>query len=45
MTMSTGLMRAATKEDIMKFKCMHGEEMMHKCREFSAKVSQSLHQL
>ena len=43
--LSTGLLRAATREDILKFKCMHAEQMMHKCKEFSAKVSQSVHQL
>ena len=38
--LTTGIMRSATKEDIGLFKCMHGEEMMQKCRELSAKVSQ-----
>jgi len=45
MALSIGLLRAATREDILKFKCMHAEQMMHKCKEFSAKVSQSVHQL
>ena len=43
--LSTGLIRAATREDIIKFKCMQREQMMHKCKEFSAKVSQSVYQM
>ena len=41
-TLSTGLLRAATREDLLKYKCLHGEQIMHKCKEFSAKVSQSI---
>jgi len=40
-----GLLRAATREDILKFKCMHAEQMTYKCKEFSAKVSRLVHQL
>ena len=39
MALPTGLLRAATREDIIKFKCMHGEQMIRKCKEFSAEVS------